>query len=165
MYRSKPTPIILSEHKVEPLETPMTHSKNQQVGRRVNLLIYLKLKLLPCLTRQPKHRLKKHLYEGSLRIHWLNGKRRRYPSVVLQKLNPAQPCTQVTDTQTVKQESPNREQTTVAKVPTPAINPRAQKVPRDVPQVKPVEAPIRAVAENRPNVEPKTTATAASQHG
>ena len=60
----------------------------------------------------------------------------------------------------VKRESPNREQTTVAKVPTPAINPRAQKVPRDVPQVKPVEAPIRAVAENSPNVDRKTTATA-----
>ena len=76
------------------------------------------------------------------------------------EVEPSPTVPQVTDTQTVKRESPNREQTTVAKVPTPAINPRAQKVPRDVPQVKPVEAPIRAVAENRPNVEPKTTATA-----
>ena len=67
---------------------------------------------------------------------------------------------QVTDSQTVKRESPSRQQQDVAKVPTPAINPRTQRVPKDVPAVKPVESPKTAVADSATPVEPRTNAVA-----
>ena len=65
---------------------------------------------------------------------------------------------QVADSQPVKRESPSREQQNVAKVPTPAVNPRSQRVPRDVPRVQPVETPQTAVVEAPAQVEPRTNA-------
>ena len=65
---------------------------------------------------------------------------------------------QVADSQAVKRESLSREQQNVAKVPTPAVNPRSQRVPRDVPRAQPVETPQPAVVEAPAQVEPRTNA-------
>ena len=48
--------------------------------------------------------------------------------------------------------------TDVAKVPTPAVNPRSQRVLRDVPRVQAVETPQTAVVEAPAQVEPRTNA-------
>ncbi|MEC9097076.1 MAG: hypothetical protein VX776_10610, partial [Planctomycetota bacterium] len=62
------------------------------------------------------------------------------------------------DPQTVQRESPSREQPNVAKLPAPAVNPRSQRVPRDLPDVQPIETSRTAVAESVTPIEPRTNA-------
>ncbi|MBA63812.1 MAG: hypothetical protein CMJ76_15775 [Planctomycetaceae bacterium] len=70
--------------------------------------------------------------------------------------NPTPIPVQVVDSQMVNRESPSREQQNIAKVPTPAVNPRSQRVPRDVPVVQPVEITQTATTEAPSQVNPRT---------